>query len=157
MSLTHRLAGLALALALTAACGSARVQMFAAPNGTAAPTVNPGDPVGTDLDTPLPPGDAANGDKLFHGKGPGSQYPCSACHSLKPGQTLVGPSLGQIATVAATRRSGYSAEKYIRESIVSPHAFIVPGFNDNIMPLTFAAQMSKQDLADILAFLLTQK
>jgi cytochrome c2 len=151
---------LVLSLAL-AACGSARVK-FSAPTEVGAPTatptvqVAPGDIVGTDLDVPLPVGDPAHGDLLFHGKVNG-HYPCSACHSLTPGQTLVGPSLGTIATTASTRKPGYSAEKYIHESIVSPNAFTVPGFNQNIMPISFGSQMTKQDLADLVAFLMTKK
>ncbi len=115
------------------------------------------DAVGTDPNTALPAGDAARGDLLFHGKGPGGQFPCSACHSLQAGQTLVGPSLAGVATRAATRKPGYSAEKYIHESVVQPNAYVVETFNPGIMPQTFGAQMTRQDLADIIAFLLTQK
>ncbi len=152
---------LVISLAL-AGCGSARVK-FAEPTEPGAPTATPlpptpapGETVGTDLNVVLPTGDAARGDLLFHGKVNG-HYPCSACHSLTAGQTLVGPSLGGIATTAATRKSGYSAEQYIHESIVSPNAYTVTGFNQNIMPVTFGAQMTKQDLADLIAFLMTQK
>lgn len=150
-----------MAIGLTlAACGSARVK-FSDPTEVGAPTATinaqaAAEPVGTDLDVALPVGDAAQGDLLFHGKVNG-HYPCSACHSLTPGQTLVGPSLGSIATTAATRKPGYSAERYIHESIVSPNAYTVPGFNQNIMPITFGSQMSKQDLADIIAFLMAHK
>lgn len=159
-SSTWRTLVLTLGLAL-AACGSARVKFSAptevgAPTVTPAPTGVPGEPVGTNLDTSLPAGDPARGDLLFHGKVNG-HYPCSACHSLTPNQTLVGPSLGNIATVAATRKPGYSAEKYIHESIVSPNAYTVSGFNQNIMPVSFGSQMSPQDLADLIAFLMTHK
>ena len=146
---------------LGAACGSARVK-FTNPTEVGAATATPrvqtvgNEPVGTDLDIDLPVGDPARGDLLFHGKVNG-HYPCSACHSLKAGQTLVGPSLGGIATSAATRKPGYSAEKYIHESIVSANAYTAPGFNKNIMPIKFGSQMSKQDLADLIAFLMTQK
>jgi mono/diheme cytochrome c family protein len=120
----------------------------------ATPTPNPNAP-GTDLTVELPTGDAANGELLFNGKG-ATVYPCSACHKLD-GTVGVGPSLKGIATTAATRKDGYDAAKYIHESIVSPSKFVVEGFTDGIMPPTFAQQMTKQDLADIIAFLLTQK
>src|SRR5574337_943643 len=103
------------------------------PAVTATPNPNA---VGTDLNVELPEGDPAQGELLFTGKVNG-QYPCSACHSLQPNQTLVGPSLAGIATTAATRKDGYSAEKYIHESIVLPNAYIVEGFNQGIMPQTF--------------------
>jgi cytochrome c2 len=145
------------------ACGSAKVK-FAEPTSSvpttptvaSAPAPVVSDPVGTDLNVELPEGDPARGDLLFHGKVNG-QFPCSACHSLQPGQTLVGPSLGEIATTAATRIDGYSAEQYIHESIVSPNAYTVEGFSQNIMPVTFGEQMSKQDLADLIAFLMTHR
>ncbi len=115
------------------------------------------DAVGTDVNTALPVGDAARGDTFFHGKGDGGKYPCSACHSLTAGQTLVGPSLAGIATRGATTVAGYSAEQYVHESVVQPNAHVVEGFNSGIMPQTFGAQMTKQELADIIAFLMTQK
>lgn len=129
-------------------------EVKALPDATATP--NPDAP-GTDLDVALPTGDATRGDSLFHGKGPNGLYPCSACHSLTPGTNLVGPSLAGVATRAETRKPGYDAAKYIHESIVSPSAYVVEGFNDGIMPHNFGDIMTKQDLADIIAFLLTQK
>ncbi|MCB9136646.1 MAG: cytochrome c, partial [Anaerolineales bacterium] len=55
---------------------------------------------------------------------------------------------------AAMRVSDYSAERYIRESIVSPDAYVVEGYTPGIMPQNFAQTMTAQDLADVLAFLL---
>ncbi len=106
--------------------------------------------VGTDLNVELPPGNAANGKQVFQA------HACNACHALTPGQTTVGPNLAGIANTAATRKDGYDAIKYIRESIVLPKAFLVPGFTD-VMPTTFGERLSAQDLADLIAFLLEQK
>lgn len=131
-------------------------EVTALASASSAPTA-PADAVGTDLDIELPAGDAARGELLFSGKGAGGQYPCAACHSLVENQTLVGPSLYGIATVSETRVDGYSAEKYLHESIVQPNAYVTAGFNPGIMPQTFGAQMGKQDLADLLAYLLTLK
>ncbi|HLF03258.1 MAG TPA: c-type cytochrome [Anaerolineales bacterium] len=124
-----------------------------------APTATPNpNAAGTDLTVELPEGDAANGELLFNGKGPGNQYPCSACHSLQEGVKVIGPSLFGIATTAATRKEGYDAAKYLHESIVLPGDFIVEGFTSpSAMPATFADQMTKQDLADVLAYLLALK
>ncbi len=124
------------------------------PDATATPNPNA---VGTDLDIELPTGDPVQGEKLFKGQVNGL-YSCYACHSLNPGEQIVGPSLDGIATRAAARKEGYSAEKYIHESIVLPSAHIVEGFTSpSAMPIVFAGQMTKQELADILAFLLTKK
>ena len=122
----------------------------------ATPTPNP-NAVGTDINVQLPSGDAANGEKLFNGKGPGGQYPCAACHSLEVNKTLVGPSLAGISATAAKRKDGYSAEKYLAESILLPNAFVVQGSNPDIMPKNFGQLMDKKDLADIIAYLTTLK
>ena len=143
---------------LISACGISRIKITApTPTGnapTAAPAPSgPVETVGVDLDIELPEGDPIRGEQLFRGQMNG-QYPCSACHSLTTGQTLVGPPLGDIAAVAATRREGYSAERYIHESIVQPNAHIPEGFTSpSVMPATFGEQMTKQDLADVMAFL----
>jgi cytochrome c2 len=122
----------------------------------ATPTPNP-NAVGTDINVQLPQGDAANGEKLFLGKGPGGQYPCAACHALEPNKTVVGPSLAAISVNAAKRRDGYSAEKYLVESIIQTNTFVVQGFNPDIMPKNFGQLMDKKDLADIVAYLMTLK
>jgi len=54
-------------------------------------------PVGVALDTPLPQGNADDGKNLFTAQG------CSACHSLKPDEKIVGPSLAGVATRAGDR------------------------------------------------------
>jgi mono/diheme cytochrome c family protein len=118
-----------------------------------------GQAVGTSLDMPLPQGNADNGQKLFASQG------CAACHSLKPDEKLVGPSLAGIAMRAGDRikAADYKAkattgELYIRESIVQPGAYVIPGFPDGVMPQDFGkVKLSAQDLADLIAFLLTQK
>jgi mono/diheme cytochrome c family protein len=122
------------------------------PAATATPNPNA---VGTDLAVELPEGDAARGENLFNGQE--GAYGCGGCHSVD-GSAKVGPSLLGLATTAATRKDGYDAAKYIHESIVSPDTFIVEGFTSpSLMPKTFGTTMTKQDLADILAYLLTLK
>jgi mono/diheme cytochrome c family protein len=80
---------------------------------------------------------------------------CSSCHSLRPGETVVGPSLAGISGIAAQRVSGKSAEAYLRESIVDPDAYMVEGFGPGIMPSTYATQLSDEQIADLVAYLMT--
>ncbi len=115
--------------------------------------------VGTALDTALPQGNADNGKNLFTTQG------CAACHSLKPGEKIVGPSLAGIATRAGDtikaadyKGKATTGELYIHESIVQTSAYVVPGYPDGVMPKDFGtAKLSAQDLADLIAFLLTNK
>lgn len=100
----------------------------------------------------LPPGDAANGEKLFNGEGT-----CQGCHALQPGEQLVGPSLAGISERAATTRPGYSAETYLYESIAYPHAYANPDHAGvGLMPTNFKERLTPQQLADLIAFLMTQ-
>jgi nitric oxide reductase subunit C len=111
-------------------------------------------------------GDAARGAKLYE------SLPCGSCHDIThplPGGDIC-PNLGNIATEAAriVRDRGYhgrakDAAGYIRESIVDPDAYIVPGPNyrqadgHSVMPKTFGQTLSPSDLDDLVAFLLTKR
>lgn len=99
----------------------------------------------------LPVGDASAGEATFTAKA------CVACHSLQAGVTVVGPSQAGVADRAGSRRPGYPADLYLYESIVSPSAYLVEGFQDGLMPKTFRETLTAQELADIVAFLLTLK
>jgi len=99
----------------------------------------------------LPKGDATAGQAVFTSAG------CVACHSLEPGVKIVGPSQAGLATRAATQKPGYSAELYLYESITQPNAYLVEGFQPDLMLKTFKETLMPQDLADVIAFLLTLK
>ncbi len=84
---------------------------------------------------------------------------CGNCHTIPgiPGADgNIGPDLSTLGKVAGKRRKGYSAKKYIQESIRNPNVFIVPGFGKGIMPSRFGKTLSEKDLklvADYLASL----
>jgi mono/diheme cytochrome c family protein len=83
---------------------------------------------------------------------------CTACHTIEGiSNGIVGPNLTKVGEVAATRKDGVSAEEYIHESIVSPNAFVVEGFQPNLMPQNYSQQLSTKQLDDLVAFLLAQK
>ena len=99
----------------------------------------------------LPAGDAANGEQIFT-----VSQPCHVCHTDQP----IGPSFQDepsLASLAATRRQGYPADLYLYESIVNPGAFVVPGYQDSIMPQNFAELLSKKELADLVAYMMTMR
>lgn len=115
-------------------------------------SVDPNAILGTDLEAVLPAGDAARGQALFMGQVDG-KYPCTACHSVAPGQNLVGPSLAGLGAAAAGRREGYTAARFLREAIVLPNANLAAGYYAGIMPQDFGQQMTAQELADLVAYL----
>jgi hypothetical protein len=50
-----------------------------------------------------------------------------------------------------------SLAAFVRESIVKPNAYISPGYPKGVMPQTFVTQLSKKQLADLVAFLTSNK
>ena len=118
-----------------------------------------GPPVGTDLTQELPPGDAANGEALAAAKG------CAGCHVTTNNGPAWAASAGQpgIGDRAATRleQDDYNgaatdAEQYLLESIVTPGAYVVPGFAIQ-MPANFVGSLTAQETADLIAYMLTIK
>lgn len=77
---------------------------------------------------------------------------CEACHGATDG---AGPAFPGMGERAATRVEGMSAEEYLHEAIVEPGAYLVEGFND-IMPKNYGEQYDEAQLADIIAYILTQ-
>lgn len=77
---------------------------------------------------------------------------CGRCHHIEGQGGQLGPDLEHIGTVAGTRRSGVSAEDYIREAVAEPGAYIVPGYND-VMPRGLARGLSPSDLDALVLYL----
>jgi cytochrome c551/c552 len=82
-------------------------------------------------------GGAANGKALFASNG------CVSCHTYKPAgsKATVGPDLDKLATYAKTAKQ--PLDKFVRESIVNPNAYVQPGFPANVMP-SFASLQAPQ-------------
>jgi mono/diheme cytochrome c family protein len=98
----------------------------------------------------LPPGDAARGEQVFDGE------QCRACHVEHP----VGPGFPgdpPLATAAATRRPDYPADLYLYESIVAPSAYVVEGYEEGVMPDSYAQTLTQQEQADLVAYLMAMQ
>ena len=86
-------------------------------------------------------GDPAAGKQVFTSAG------CNACHTLSAaGSTAqTGPNLDE-------GLKGKDAA-FIRESIVNPDADVTEGFSKELMPETYGEQLSEEELANLVAFL----
>jgi cytochrome c2 len=99
-------------------------------------------------------GDPATGETVFNEV---AAPACNTCHSLEPDVTQIGPSLASVGSLAGTRVEGVSAADYLRESITAPDSYVVEGFAPGIMTNTYEAQLSEQQMDDLVAYLLTLK
>lgn len=114
----------------------------------------------TSSDNPI-----ALGERVFRSAVPA----CTACHSTAPGVNLAGPSLaGLVGRSTALLASGSykgkatDVEGYIRESLVSPSAHLVPGAmysanGQSFMPDTFGKSLSEEQINQLVAYLSSLK
>ena len=99
-------------------------------------------------------GDPARGKELFGTIG------CSGCHSTGS-NVIVGPGLcgvkarsaDRVAQIKLVPRQSLSItpDKYIEDSIFNPQNFVVAGF-ENATKMESFAHLSRQDLADVIAY-----
>ena len=81
---------------------------------------------------------------------------CGGCHvipGIEGADGTVGPDLSRIGLLAGSRRPGYSIEKYLRESITTPDAFIAPDGTEDAYPsgVMLSAYEDSLDDSDIQA------
>lgn len=126
-------------------------------------------PQATAAGTPEPA--AASSDPIAMGEALFRRSPpaCFSCHATQPGVQLVGPSLAGIGTRALQtiaspdyKGSAKTAEEYIRESILTPSAYVVPGptfsaAGQSIMPAVFQTILKPADIDHLVAYLATLK
>jgi cytochrome c2 len=101
----------------------------------------------TTTTTPAAAGDATAGKAVFTSAG------CGACHTFTPAQASgkIGPNLDQAAKSVKPSGSA-SLDAYLRQSIVDPNAYIVPGFPKGIMPGNFGTSLTAKQIDDLIAF-----
>lgn len=105
------------------------------------------------------------GEQIFWGKGT-----CHTCHSVgergnmkrcpNQGESKDGAPMGERAVQRAKERSEqtgnpYTATDYLVESIAHPSAYVVKGYPDKLMPLTFTGQidLDAEEVMSVVAYL----
>jgi len=104
-----------------------------------------------EIATALASADPANGESLSLANA------CIGCHALDPNQQMTGPTWFHVGDTAANRVPGESPAHYLYNSIVSPNAFVNAGYPSNVMPQNYRDILDDQALADLVAYLLSQR
>lgn len=98
-----------------------------------------------------------------------AQPACASCHSTEPDVTMAGPTMAGLATRAAEvinspkyAGTATTIEEYIRESIIAPSAYVVPGEmfsagGTSFMPTGYEESMTQEELEQLTAYLATLK
>ncbi len=117
------------------------------------------DDSGTSSEDIVVSGDAGRGETLYKQTsiGAASAPGCITCHSLEEGVALVGPSHAGIGSRAANIVTAMPVEDYLEDSIVDPDSHISEGFNAGVMYANYGRDLSNQEIADLVAFLLSLK
>jgi cytochrome c oxidase subunit 2 len=97
-------------------------------------------------------GAAAAGKQAFAANG------CGACHTFAPAGANgnVGPKLDNLKRTAAgfAKKRHETLSQYVRESILNPRAFTVPGFPKTVMPTDFKSRLSDAQVKALVQYLL---
>lgn len=110
-------------------------------------------------------GDPVRGQTVFntpHQMPDGMSWICATCHSVAPERNLlIGPGLWDVSIhgVEHQHQPGVTAEEYIRTSIVNPQDFLAPHPQGGQwvipMPTTWAEVLTEQEIADLVAYVMT--
>ncbi|MBN1963584.1 MAG: cytochrome c [Anaerolineae bacterium] len=99
--------------------------------------------------------DPVRGETIFRA-GTADAPPCSTCHQVSTdgmGFSL-GPNLAGVAARAGARVDGMSTAQYLADSILHPEHYVVAGYHVSMFA-DYAAYLAPQDVADLVAYLLT--
>lgn len=103
-------------------------------------------------------GGAGEGQPMPAGRAVFVEFGCGACHLLSDGggAGIVGPMLDGIGKTAETRIDGVGAGEYLYQSITAPNNFVVEGFAQGVMPMTYTELMTPEQIDALVDYLLTQ-
>ena len=101
-----------------------------------------------------PSANLAHGEALYT-KGKGEAPACLNCHTLEAEAFGLGPTMiGIVSRASVEITADQTVEDYLRESILRPNQFLVPGYR-NIMYGEYATHLSEQYITDIIGYILS--
>jgi mono/diheme cytochrome c family protein len=105
--------------------------------------------------TTLPTGTVAGGD-IASGRNVFLSNGCGDCHTLAAAGTIgtTGPDLDEALRPDAEIASG-PFEEYVRSSITNPGGFVMPQYSDGVMPSDYESRLSKSEIDDLVAFIVS--
>lgn len=81
---------------------------------------------------------------------------CDACHSLKAGETKVGPALDALGMKQAAAERKMTLEAFLMESIVNPKAYERKNTPSGVMPQDYGIRMNAAQLDALVRYLAAQ-
>jgi mono/diheme cytochrome c family protein len=101
-----------------------------------------------EVDALLVNADPVRGEQLTVAQG------CAACH-VQGAVNGIAPPFEGVGERAATRVEGLAASAYLYDSIVHPTDYLVEGYAPS-MAQDYGDRLTREELADVVAYLLTQ-
>ncbi len=112
----------------------------------------------TPLPTPEPiptfPADQIEDGREIFENGVSGAPACMTCHLLG-GKVGLGPSLEGLREIAGLRVPGLNGVEYVRQSIMTPNAYIVPSYNANYMFQNYSTVLSDEQINSLVAYVLS--
>jgi len=102
------------------------------------------------------PTDQVNAGEQIFKSGVNGAPACITCH-LPGEQAGLGPKLAGLYQVAAQRVPGLSAADYVKQSIMTPNAYIVSGYNANYMYQNYANVLTSDQVDSLVDYVLSLK
>ncbi len=108
-------------------------------------------------DIPRPPNPAAAAAPSDDPEAVLTAFECLGCHSLEPGEILVGPPFEAAVLRQAAAVKGVSAEAFLIESIVDPRAVELGEFPKEVMPEDYGERLTARQLQVMVTYLLARE
>lgn len=95
---------------------------------------------------------------LFHQFKPEVGFACETCHYTTSDQRLIGPGLAGVAQRVQSYDIQMAVKDYLHASIIAPDEFLAPAepaYPSGVMPRTYGEILTRDQIDDLVAFLLS--